>query len=51
MKIEIEVTPEEEKLIKRLAKECGFSVGRLVVEAVKYFYDNVINTNKSDRYV
>ena len=42
MKIEIEVTPEEEKLIKTLAKNCGFSVSRFVLAAVHYFK----NTNR-----
>ena len=36
------------KFIKRLAKNCGWSVRKLVVEAVKYFYKNAI-TNKIDR--
>ena len=37
MKIEIEVTPEEEKRIKRLAKNCGLSVARFILAAVNYF--------------
>ena len=39
MKIEIEVTPEEEKLIKRLAENCGLSVSRFVLAAINYFYE------------
>lgn len=37
MKIEIEVTPEEEKLIKRLAKNSGLSVSRFILAAISYF--------------
>ena len=36
---------KEYKFIKELAKNCGWSVKKLVIEAVKYFYDKVI-TNK-----
>lgn len=39
------VSLREFRFIKRLAKQCGWSVRKLVVEAVKYFYKNVI-TNK-----
>ena len=39
MKIVIEVTPEEEKLIKRLAKNCGLSVSRFILAAINYFYE------------
>ena len=39
MKIEIEVTPEEEKLIKILTENCGLSVSRFVLAAINYFYE------------
>lgn len=39
MKIEIEVTPEEEKLIKKLAKNCGLSIYGFVLAAINYFYE------------
>ena len=39
MKIEIEVTPEEEKIIKRLAENCGLSVSRFILAAINYFYE------------
>ena len=39
MKIEIEVTPEEEKLIKRLAENCGLSVSIFILAAINYFYE------------
>jgi uncharacterized protein (DUF1778 family) len=39
MKIEIEITPEEEKLIKRLAKNCGLSISRFILAAINYFYE------------
>ena len=38
MKIEIEVTPKEEKFIKRLAENCGLSVSRFFLAAINYFY-------------
>ena len=37
MKIEIEVTPEEEKLIKKLAENSGLSVSRFILAAVHKF--------------
>jgi len=37
MKIEIEVTPEEEKMIKGLAKNSGLSVSRFIIAAVYFF--------------
>ena len=39
MKIVIEVTPEEEKFIKRLAKNCGLPLARFVLAAINYFYE------------
>ena len=37
MKIEIEVTQEEEKLIKRLAENSGLSVVKFILACVYYF--------------
>ena len=39
MKIEIEVTPEEEKLIKKLAKNSGLSVSQFILACINYFYE------------
>jgi uncharacterized protein (DUF1778 family) len=44
MKIEIEVTPEEEKMIKKLAKNSGLSVARFIIAAV-YFFRKEVETN------
>lgn len=38
---------KERKFIKTLSKNCGLSAGKLVIEAVKYFYENKLKTNKS----
>lgn len=40
MKIEIEVTPEEEKMIKELVKNSGLSRSQFVMAAIKYFYES-----------
>lgn len=43
MKIEIEVTPEEEKLIKKLAKNCSLPVDRFIIACIYFFKKEVEN--------
>ena len=44
MKIEIEVTPEEEKLIKKLAKNAGLPLDRFILFCIYFFKKEIENT-------